>query len=332
MINRKKASRKKEIGYTVIELLISLVVAALLLTGLQQLLTNSLSVLDAVEENTDLTRQARFAMSRMVEAVRAGDKLLIPQADMPGTPLSENVRGQTFPASPPQAGSTLDTAVLAITIDPQQDMNRDGVADADNDGDGQIDEDLPADNANDGKPGIRDFDDDGNGTTDFFLSPAADDDESNDFSADEDPANGIDDDGDGSVDEDPGADVNGDGAPGVAGVDDDGDNVTDEGDINDDDEDGQVDEDWYDPVVFYLNGATLVERRVVPWDENTDSIVNGQDFVESEIASNVSLLRFERLAPATAEHRQLVDISLTLTDASGESISLSTRVRLGASR
>lgn len=319
-------------GFTVIELLVSIVIAALLLTGLQSLLTNGLSVMDAVSENTDLTRQARFAMSRMVDALRSGDKLLIPQADIPGTTLSEHIRGQTFPASPPQAGSTLDTAVLAITLDPLQDMDRDGIADADNDGDSLIDEDLPADTSNDGKAGIRDFDDDGNGTKDFFLSPASDDDESNDWSADEDATNGIDDDGDGNTDEDPGADVNGDGAPGLAGIDDDGDSEIDEGNVADDDEDGQDDEDWYDPVVFYLNGSSLLERRAVPWDENTDGIVNGRDFVESEIASNVTLLRFERLAPATAEHRQLVDISLTLTDASGESISLNTRVRVGASR
>ena len=42
--------------------------------------------------------------------------------------------------------------------------------------------------------------------------------------------------------------------------------------MNDDDEDGQDDEDWFDPVVFYLQGSALIERRAVPWDENGDSV------------------------------------------------------------
>ena len=58
--------------------------------------------------------------------------------------------------------------------------------------------------------------------------------------------------------------LNDDGAPGIAGVDDDGDGSIDEGDVADDDEDGQSDEDWYDPVVFYLSGSAVIERRAYP--------------------------------------------------------------------
>ncbi len=316
-----------QVGYTLVELVISVAIAAMLLTGLQQLLGVGMSAMEMAEKRTDLARQGRFAMARMATAVRGSDRLLIPLADNPATDYDENVREQTVPASPPQGSSTLATAVLAVTIARAQDMDANGIPDADNDGDGRFDEDLPADTQNDGKPGIRNFDDDGNGTKDDVVSPAGDDDESNDGSQSEDPINGVDDDGDGSVDEDPGADSNGDAAPGIAGVDDDVDGNTDEGAVADDDEDGQSDEDWFDPVVFYLQGSVLIERRTVPWDENSDSVVTGQDFVESTIAENVTLLRFERVPPSGGQ--QLVDIMLTLTGSDDAAINLNTRVRLG---
>lgn len=324
-------ARSSQSGYTLVELVISMGIAALLLTGLQQLLSNGITTMELVDKRTDLARQARFAMARMVDSVRNTDRLLIPLANNPATTFDENVREQTVPASPPQSGSTLATAVLAVTLNRSLDIDGNGIFDADNDGDGRFDEDLPADAQYDNKAGIRDFDDDGNGVTDFWLSPAGDDDESNDLSQSEDMINGIDDDGDGSIDEDPGADNNGDGAPGIAGEDDDGDGSVDEGSANDDDEDGQSDEDWLDPVVFYLQGSALIERRVVPWDEDGGGLVSGLDFVESTLAVNVTLLRFERIPPSGAQ-QQLVDITLTLAEPSGETISLNTHVRVGAAR
>lgn len=321
--------RFRHMGYTLVELMVSMVIAAMLLTGLTRILSTSTAAVALVETNTDLTRRARFAMSRIVDAVRASDHLMIPMADDPATNFDENVREQTIPPSPPQGSSTLATAVLAITINRDQDLDGNGVFDADNDDDGRLDEDLPADIQNDGKPGIRDFDDDGNGLFDFFFTPAGNDDEK-DFTQDEDPINGVDDDGDGTIDEDPGSDMNADGAPGVAGIDDDGDGNIDEGSNDDDDEDGQSDEDWFDPVVFYLDDTTasVIERRVVPWDESGDSQVNGQDWVESVLAENVTHLRFERVPLAGGQ--QLMDITLTLAEPQGETITLNTRVRLGS--
>lgn len=323
--------RFAQAGHTLVEVVISVAIAAMLLTGLQQLLGTGMSVREVAGEQTNLARQGRFAMARMVDAVSSGGRLLIPLADNPATGFNENIREQTVPASPPQPGSTLATAVLAVTLNQAQDLDSDGTADADNDGDGRFDEDPPADSHNDGKAGVRDFDDDGNGTKDFMFSPAGDDDESNDLSQSEDPINGLDDDGDGSIDEDPGADSNDDGCPGICGVDDDGDTDTDEGNIADDDEDGQSDEDWYDPVVFYLQGSALIERRPVPWDESGDSVVNGQDFVESTLADNVTLLRFERPAPGS-DQQQLVDITLVFMGVNGETINLNAQVRIGGWR
>ena len=148
----------------------------------------------------------------------------------------------------------------------------------------------------------------------------------------EDPINGIDDDGDGDIDEDPPGDMNNDNAPGIAGVDDDGDGQTDEGgDDRDDDEDGQADEDWLDPVVFSLQGSSLVERTPVPWDESSGGGVTGRDYIESTIADNVTLLRFERV-PQGGGRAVLIDITLELTGSDGYVASLNTRVRVGGAQ
>ena len=62
----------------------------------------------------------------------------------------------------------------------------------------------------------------------------------------------------------------GDGCPGLCGVDDDNDGSIDEGSADDDDEDGSTFDDPYDPVVYYLNGSSLLERMPAP--RNTDGI------------------------------------------------------------
>ena len=139
----------------------------------------------------------------------------------------------------------------------------------------------------------------------------------------------MDNDVDGLIDEDFGADMNADGAPGLAGVDDDGDGQIDEGNNNDDDEDGLIDEDWLDTVVFYLQGDSLVERHPVPWDESGGGGVTGRDYVESTIAEGVTRFRVERVLTSSPSIH-LVDLTLELTAANGDVVSLNTRVRVGA--
>lgn len=320
---------RKQRGVTLIELLIAVAMGALIVAGMSAVMHELTQTQAAIQEHNRLTEDGRFAMQRMVDAVRSSNRLLIPLSDNPATPFNENLREQTIPASPPPSGSSLATAVLAVTLNRMLDLDGNGIFDADNDGDGRFDEDLPADTENDGMAGVRDFDDDGNGIKDYLLSPAGDDDESDNFAQSEDPFNGIDDDGDGSIDEDPGADNNGDGCPGICGVDDDGDGSVDEGNANDDDEDGLSDEDWYDPLVFYLENGVLKERTPVPWDESGAGGITGRDFIISDIADNVTRLRFERSPPAGGGP-QLVDITLELTGPdTGETVSLHTRVRIG---
>ncbi|QMU60513.1 MAG: prepilin-type N-terminal cleavage/methylation domain-containing protein [Gammaproteobacteria bacterium] len=319
-------------GFTLIEMLVAMVIAALLIAAMDGVIGQALEANSATQTRNDSVQAADYAMQRMTKAVTSTRKLLIPLGDNVVTTYRENVREQTIPASPPETGSTLATAVLAVSLPLDSDLDSNGVPDADNDNDGRYDEDLPADSQKDGKAGIRDFDDDGNGTKDFIFSPAGDDDESNDLAQSEDPINGMDDDGDGSIDEDSSADMNGDGAPGVVGVDDDGDTQVDEGDVNDDDEDGNVDEDWLDPLVYYLNNGALIERIAVPWDANTSGTVDGRDYVESTIAENVTLLRFERVPMSAGDRAQLVDITLELSPPDGEVVSLNARVRVGAAQ
>ena len=323
----KESDLRSHAGFTLIELLVTATIAALIVAGLGTVIRASVEAKTAVEDRLALMQDAQFAMDRMVRAVSNSRRLLLPLADRASTGWPEHIREQTVPASPPVGGSTLATAVLAVTLPAYSDLDFDGFPDADNDRDGQIDEDIGSDSNNDIASGIFLIDDDGDGGVDESGLYYYDDDE---FSAiiDEDPVDGIDDDGDGTIDEDPPADANGDGCDGLCGVDDDGDGAIDEGATSDDDEDGASDEDWYDSVVFYLNGGTLRERTPVPWDETGAGGITGRDFLTSDIAENVTRLRFERIA-APAGGLPLIDIILELTSAAGDTVSLNRRVRAG---
>ena len=270
-------------------------------------------------------------MQRMTQAVSHSRRLLLPLADKASSNWPEHIREETVPPSAPVGSSTKATAVLAVTLPAYVDLDLDGVPDADDDGDGRIDEDLPNDTMHDFYPGIPFIDDDGDGAVDENPSSWWDDDEGS--ASNEDAVDGLDNDNDNNIDEDSASDMNGDGCPGVCGVDDDGDGQIDEGTSDDDDEDGDGFDDPYDPVVFYLDTGTLMERMPAPW--NTDGIsvpdgpVDGRDFISSAIADNVSRFRVERV-PLDGDRAQLMDLKLELTRPdTGETVSVHTRVRVG---
>jgi len=328
--------RFPQCGFTLLEMLLALAIAASLLVALTGVVDRVLDVKDDTQVRNNSTRDARFAMQRMLTAVRQSDRLLLPPADNPNTNWRENVREQSNPPAPPEGFSTLATAVLAVTMGPVLDRDEDGWADANNDEDfldlnnnsirdpgepERIDEDLDHDNSNDGKNGIIGIDDDGDGLVDEGGS-LIDDDE--DGIENEDHVGNGDEDGDGRADEDTSNDSNGDGAPGIAGIDDDYDGTVDEGNTQDDDEDGAINEDWFDPVVYFLSGTTLMER--LP-DLNP---TNGTDYSEYAIAENVTHFRIERVSDA-GKRATLVDITLELTLPDGEPTSLNTRIRVGGS-
>lgn len=317
---------RQQRGFNLVELMVAMLLAGLILAATSGVIRQATGTEASVGERNRLLRDARFAMDRMTTMAGGSRRLLLPLADNPATNWPENIREQTIPASPPVGSSILATAVLAITLPANIDLDSDGFPDADNDRDGRIDEDFPADIQFDYADGIYLIDDNGNGFVDESFANGDDDEGS--FAADEDPVNGFDDDGDGAIDEDPGADMNGDGAPGIAGVDDDSDGQVDEGNAADDDEDGAIDEDWLDAVVFYLQGDSLMERHPVPWDESANGFVSGRDFVTSAIAGNVTRFSVQRLA-ASFGQPQLVSLELELTGPSGAVVSLETRVRIG---
>jgi len=315
-------------GFTLIELLVSIVIGSMLILGLSAVTSMISKTLSASSYNHQLTRDAQFAMDQMVTAVANSQRLLLPLADNPNTNWPEHIREQTVPATPPIGDSTLATAVLAVTLAADIDLNADGVPDADNDGDGRIDEDLNDDQTSDNAPGIVLIDDDGDGEVDETSTTIQDDDE--DGVQDEDWANGIDDDADGAVDEDSSADMNNDGDDGIDGVDDDDDGAVDEGfGSSNDDEDSQSNEDYYDAIVFYLENGSLMQRTPVPWDESGDSMVNGLDFVTTPLAENVTAFRVERITPGAGQVK-LVDLVIELSHPqSSETLRLHTRVRVG---
>jgi prepilin-type N-terminal cleavage/methylation domain-containing protein len=314
-------------GFSLIELLAAIVITALLLAAMHNVINPTLEANQAIQLKNNTIQAARFTMDKMVRAVSRSPNLLIPYNEKSTTAFPDNIREQTNPASPPPPGSSLATAVLALTQDPAIDLDGNGVADVDNDADGKIDEDFPGDMTNDAKPGIRGIDDDGDGQTDEGFFADQDDDEVLNAS-NEDPVDGVDNDGDNNIDEDPPADMNNDGAPGIAGVDDDGDGVIDEGSNDDDDEDGLNNEDWVDPVVFYMQGGAIIERTPVPWDENASGSVTGEDYVETVLAENVSRFRVERITQGS-NRNTTVELTLEITPPDGEMFSLTTRVRVG---
>jgi prepilin-type N-terminal cleavage/methylation domain-containing protein len=318
-------------GFTYIEMMLSVAIMGVVMLALMGVVNTAAETGGSVRGSNDLTRQARFAMQRMVHYAGHSRRLLVPLVDKPLTNWPENIREQTIPPSPPVGDQVFASAVLAVTLPAFVDLDQDDFPDADDDEDGLIDEDLPNDNQHDFQPGIGGIDDDGDGYVDENPSDWWDDDETNGVS-NEDPLNGVDDDDDANIDEDTASDMNGDGCPGSCGVDDDGDGAIDEGSADDDDEDGNTFEDPYDPVVYYLSGQSLIERMPVPWNADgistPDGPVDGRDFEESVIAENVTRLRFERLDDGT--ELDLVDIVLELTDPNtGENVSLQTRVRIG---
>ena len=317
-------------GFTLIELLIAMALAGLVLAAMSGLVNNVLGTEEVTTERNQLQRDARFAMDRIVKTVGHSRNLLLPLPDNPNTNWPENIREQTIPASAPIGSSVFASAVLAVTLPEYVDLDADGFPDADDDRDGRIDEDLPNDIHHDFMPGIILIDDDGDGYIDENPSWFWDDDEGGSYN--EDPLDGIDNDGDGSVDEDPPSDNNGDGCPGLCGVDDDSDGTVDDGINDDDDEEGSGFEDGYDPVVFYLDGDSLLERMPVPWNadgnSSPDGPVDGRDFVESVIAENVTRFRVERPI-ASAPGEPLIDLTLELTGPTGRVVSLNARVRLG---
>ena len=321
---RKRSARPyRQLGFTLIELMITATIVLMLVAGLARIISSSVASKAALQAHSERLAESSFALERIVRTVAGSRMLVLPSRDKPGSDWPEHIREQTVPASLPIGSSVLATAALVALLPARMDLDFDGIPDADNDRDGRIDEDLGLDMNFDGAAGVRGVDDGGDGYADNVNW--WDDDETNGTGG-EDPVDGVDNDGDGLIDEDAGSDMNGDAYPGLAGVDEDADGSVDEGFLYDDDEDGRSDEDWLDTVAYFLQGTTLIERMPVPWDVTGNGSVTGWDYVESPIAEDVTRLRFERIEQAGTV---LADITIETTSADGTTLSLNRRVRVG---
>jgi prepilin-type N-terminal cleavage/methylation domain-containing protein len=277
-------------GFTLVELLITLAIAGIVLTALSGVINNVMMLWNSEQARNELLYQGNLAMDRMVSAVSHAERLLIPRADNPATPQDEAHRD-----------------ILAVTIDPHLDSDGDGFYDADNDHDGRVDEDIPADNTFDYRPGIRNIDDNGDGSVDEGMG-LHDNDE--DGQAGEDWLDGVDNDGDGSIDEDIPAD---------------NDALTIGAGKTDNDGDGLFNEDWLDPVVFLVStdNKSLIERTPVvngpDGSETTDSILVQADTVA---------LSIRRVPTGVGARSTQVEITLQLATGATGPLTIQARVRL----
>ncbi len=243
-----------EKGLTLIELVIVIFIVSVMAAGLSELLFAGLLSSAENRARSELLDSANYALSRISGAVRETGSVLVPG----------------------NANAVRDVLAISAMID--------------NDNDGLTDEDGGGGTGNDGQPGLSGFDDDGDGNTDEGgAGMQLDDDE--DGSSDEDSyGDGIDNDSDSNYDEEFIADMNGDGCPGVCFQDDDDDGSVDEGGAGDDDEDGASDEDPVDPLIYYVSGGALYEKKVV-WNPASGSNV----ITDTKLADDVTQFRVERL-------------------------------------
>jgi hypothetical protein len=162
----------------------------------------------------------------------------------------------------------------------------------DNDGDGLVDEDGPADITADGMPGIIGIDDDDDGFIDEGGANKKQNDDEDSNIWNEDRIDGIDNDGDGLIDEDPGPKTY--------------------ASNSDDDADGLQGEDPFDPLIYYLAGTALMERQDVL----------GVTIEDNVIAENVSEFRVVR---RRVHGNTLIDIHIKL-DNGKKTVALDTTV------
>lgn len=286
-------------GVTLTELLFTMALAGIIMLGINGLVGRVYDQWRYHNERQELLAQGNFAMARLIQAVNASRRVLIPLPENPLTPTSESQR-----------------ALLAVTLDPGLDRDADGFADGDNDKDGLIDEDIPADNTFDGFPGIKGVDDDHDGVVDENIGGAdwyTDNDE--DGVKREDQINGMDDDLDGAMDED---------IPKL--------NSTAGGDANnnaDNDGDGLKNEDWLDPVVYRLSadGKQLLER-LPNLNPSDGAAYTEQPLVEAETIT----FTVQRLPLSPGARTELLEVTLLLSGKYGGDLRFATRLRTGGGR
>jgi prepilin-type N-terminal cleavage/methylation domain-containing protein len=263
VISRK--TLKSERGLTLVELLISITIIALIAGVSTRMIGGALDSWNHNRGKEDLRNNARIVMERMVSRIRATTWVLMPLM----------ISDPTDPGYPSSSYYPRDILAVSGMID--------------NDADGVADEDPFKDIDNNSKEGLKGIDDNNDGIIDVGNTPEDDDE---DGLKNEDPIDGIDNDGDGRIDEDP------DNAFYSSAENDDGDGPS------------SINEDHFDPVIYYLNGTDLRERH----DEFQFTIS------DSVIAENVTQFMVLR---RRVNGNTIIDIYLKLDNGS-ESVELTT--------
>jgi len=111
-------------GFTLIELLIALAIFAIIMTGIQQMLSSAITVYGSTGPKQKTQEAARFAMERMVLFVQECDSITNPVSTITEETLKVSER----------VLDTYNNATHAYTVE------GDGLADGDNDADGMINE------------------------------------------------------------------------------------------------------------------------------------------------------------------------------------------------
>jgi len=121
-----KAVSRRDRGFSLVELLVVIAILGIIVAGLQQAITSALTAYDNVKDKQELEAQARYAMERMVMFVQESDEISKPDSasDQEVIEVSERLL------------DTYNNTTWAYDVD------GDGLLDADNDGDGIVNEDA----------------------------------------------------------------------------------------------------------------------------------------------------------------------------------------------
>ncbi len=268
-----------EKGLSLIELLTAITIFGLIAVGATALLSAALESNSYGDKRYELYREGLIIMERLTGQTKSCTFLLIPNAhstarDILAVSGFTNDDGDNY---------FNDPLFPSIDEDPDDDMNEDDEA------------------------GIDNIDDDGDGT----MDEGSDHDDDEDGVSDEDTIDGVDNDGDGNIDEDSWDDCNGDNEPGIVNFDDDGDGSIDEGSDHDDDEDGFLDEDTLNALLFI-------------WDSENSSLTEKDVDSAQETVLSTRVTAFQ--ADFQAPDRIL--ITLTLTGDNGETVTFSEYVHV----
>ena len=263
---------------TLVELLIAITIMGVIASAATALLSVCLDAHAHGSAKSALYREGLLAMERMTAGVRNCTYLNVPNGQNP----------------------TRGYLVFSGSVNDDDDYYFDDPLFP------RIDEDPYLDRNNDGDHGLKGFDDDGDGSIDEGFG-SWDDDE--DGFSDEDDIDGIDNDGDGNIDEDSWGHADSGTVAGVLGIDDDGDGQIDEGHLGDDDEDGTLDDDGTNEILYWVTGNELRERH--HW--------SGDEIVLSTHATDLTVEYY----PPDTTYDPRIKIQLMLTGDDGESITFS---------